>query len=292
MSALGDVVSGGISYIGNRKAKRAQEAAVAQARADLNAGYDQYGRSLDTGESALTQGYDTGSARRQSTAGQMGQVAQQGLQAQSDLWAPWMAPGLDAYKNFDRLLNDPTAFNDVLQTYSKSPQFQFQMQQATDAIKRSAAATGNRLGGAQLSALQGRAEDVANQGFNSWLDRLQQMAQTGFAATGNMANAQNQFNQAQTGALQYGDTSNWDIAKGKDILDINRQRGDLALQKAQDLAGLSGASGQINKDYALSQSALGSKVAGSVIGGMENAFMPGGGAAGGVANMFKTFALG
>ena len=99
---------------------------------------------------------------------------------------------------------------------------QFQLKQATDAVQRSAAATGNRLGGAQLSSLSGRANDVANQSFNGWLDRLQQMAQTGFDAQSNLSQAQNNLTTGRTNALQYGDTSALDVGMGKDVLGINK----------------------------------------------------------------------
>jgi uncharacterized protein with PIN domain len=183
-----------------------------------------------------------------------------------------MAPGLKALENFDSLVNNPAAFNDVLQTYSQTPQFKFQVQQATDAVKRQAAAAGNRFGGNQLAALSDRAGEVANQNANQWynnmLDRLGQLSGIGMQAAGNLSNATSQYGRDMGSALQYGDTSAWDIAKGKDILDINRQRGDLALQKANDLASLAGMSGRTAANYALSQSALGSQFASNALGGI------------------------
>ena len=119
-------------------------------------------------------------------------------------------------------LDDPQGYNTILAKYQQSPQYQFQLKQSLDAVKRSAAATGNRLGGAQLSALSDRAGDVAGQSanswINSWLDRLQTMANTGFNAQSNLAQARNNLTSGQTNALRYGDTSAFDIAKGKDIL--------------------------------------------------------------------------
>ena len=181
----------------------------------------------------------------------MGDVAQQGFNAQSDMWTPWTVPGLNAYQNMDTLLNDPNGYNTILQKYQASPQFQFQLKQATDAVQRSAAATGNRLGGAQLSALSGRANDVANQSFNGWLDRLQQMAQTGFNAQTNLSQAQNNLTTGRTNALQYGDTSALDVGMGKDVLGINQQRGDIGINRGQDMANLALGRGTIGANYHL-----------------------------------------
>lgn len=283
MSALGDVASFAIGYSGNRKARRAQEAAIAQAKADLAKGYSAAGSALDTGQGALEQGYTTGTAQRKSVASSLGNVAEQTLQQQKDIWAPWMAPGLNAIQKFDDLVNNPSAFNEALTSYSQTPQFKFQIQQATDAVRRQAAAAGNRFGGNQLAALSDRAGDVANQNATQWynqmLDRLGQLSQFGMSAAGNLSNATAQYGRDMGGALQYGDTSAWDISKGKDILDINRQRGDLALQKANDFANLSGASGKVGANYALSQAALGSGAASNLIGQAQSAFAPGGGGA-------------
>ena len=140
-----------------------------------------------------------------------------------------------------------------MQKYQASPQFQFQLKQATDAVQRSAAATGNRLGGAQLAALSGRANDVANQSFNGWLDRLQQMAQTGFNAQSNLSQAQNNLTAGRTNALQYGDTSALDVGLGKDVLGINQQRGDIGINRGQDMANLALGRGTIGANYHLAQ---------------------------------------
>lgn len=256
MSILGDIVGGGLQYTGNKKAKRAQEAALAQAKADLNTGYTSALGSLDTGQSALEQGYAAGTQQRQDVAGKLQGAASDTYGTQKELWAPWMAPGLNAYQKYSDLISNPESYNNTLAAYSQSPEFKFQMQQATDQVRRQAAAAGNRFGGNQLAALSDRATNVANQNVNQWLDRLQTLANTGFQATGQLSNAASNYGSALGNALQYGDTSQWDVSKGKDILDINKQRGDLALQKASDLAGLAGMAGQVGANYALSQGKL------------------------------------
>lgn len=237
----------------NKSARRALEAANQQAGIDVNQGYDAALNALNTGQSALESGYRSAKDTKGAISGQMADVAQQGFDAQQTMWTPWSIPGLNAYQQMDTLLNDPNGYNTVLKKFQDSPQFKFQLEQATDAVKRSAAATGNRFGGNQLSALSSRANDVANQSFNGWLDRLQQMAQTGLTAQGNISRAQDNLTAGRTNALQYGDTSALDIAQGKDILGINQQRGDIGVNRGQDMANLALGRGTIGANYHLAQ---------------------------------------
>ena len=253
MDIGGALLNYGIGRKRNKSARKALEEANRVAGININQGYDTALGALDTGQQALESGYGAAKDTKERISGQMGEVAQQGFNAQSDMWTPWTVPGLNAYKNMDTLLNDPNGYNTILQKYQASPQFQFQLKQATDAVQRSAAATGNRLGGAQLSALSGRANDVANQSFNGWLDRLQQMAQTGFNAQANLSQAQNNLTAGRTNALQYGDTSALDVAQGKDVLGINQQRGDIGINRGQDMANLALGRGTIGANYHLAQ---------------------------------------
>ena len=253
MDIGGALLNYGIGSKRNKSARKALEEANRVAGININQGYDTALGALDTGQKALESGYGAAKDTKERISGQMGEVAQQGFNAQSDMWTPWTVPGLNAYKNMDTLLNDPNGYNTILQKYQASPQFQFQLKQATDAVQRSAAATGNRLGGAQLSALSGRANDVANQSFNGWLDRLQQMAQTGFNAQSNLSQAQNNLTAGRTNALQYGDTSALDVGLGKDVLGINQQRGDIGINRGQDMANLALGRGTIGANYHLAQ---------------------------------------
>jgi len=257
MDIGGALLNYGIGSKRNKSARKALEEANRVAGININQGYDTALGALDTGQQALESGYGAAKDTKERISGQMGDVAQQGFNAQSDMWTPWTVPGLNAYQNMDTLLNDPNGYNTILQKYQSSPQFQFQLKQATDAVQRSAAATGNRLGGAQLSALSGRANDVANQSFNGWLDRLQQMAQTGFNAQANLSQAQNNLTTGRTNALQYGDTSALDVGMGKDVLGINQQRGDIGINRGQDMANLALGRGTIGANYHLAAGANG-----------------------------------
>ena len=55
-SALGEIASTIISRNANKKAKQRQEEALASARAGVLSGYDEEGRQLDVGQSALESG--------------------------------------------------------------------------------------------------------------------------------------------------------------------------------------------------------------------------------------------
>jgi len=257
MDIGGALLNYGIGRKRNKSARKALEEANRAAGISVNQGYDTALGALDAGQQALESGYGAAKDTKERISGQMGDVAQQGFDAQSDMWTPWTVPGLNAYQNMDTLLNDPNGYNTILQKYQSSPQFQFQLKQATDAVSRSAAATGNRMGGAQLSALSGRANDVANQSFNGWLDRLQQMAQTGFNAQSNLSQAQNNLTTGRTNALQYGDTSALDVGMGKDVLGINQQRGDIGINRGQDMANLALGRGTIGANYHLAAGANG-----------------------------------
>lgn len=250
--ALGILASVGSRLLGGsaaRKAKQREEEALAAARQAVLGGYDEAGKQIDVGQQALESGYGAATTQRKDVAGQLGTIGQSTFNAQKDLWTPWTVPGLNAYQNLDKLLNDPSGYSQAMQQFSQSSQYQFQMQQAQEAVKRSAAATGNRMGGNQMAALSDRAGQVAGQNMGDWLNRLQSMASTGFAATGNLSNAQTALGNTQQQAAQYGDTSQWDLAKGKDLQAVAGLRGDMALNKASDLSGMALTQGNIGSRY-------------------------------------------
>lgn len=252
-SALGEIASTIISRNANKKAKQRQEEALASARAGVLSGYDEAGRQLDVGQSALESGYSNATQQRKDVAGKLGDTAASTFSGVENYWTPWQVPGLQSYQQLNDLLNNPSAYQEAVKHFQASPQYQFQLQQATDQMRRAASAAGNRLGGAQLSALSDRAASVADQGFNQWLDRLQTQANTGFAATTNLSNARSALGGQQMQAEQYGDTSAWDLAKGQALQQLAAQRGDLALNKGYDLANLALKGGTVASNYNLAQ---------------------------------------
>jgi hypothetical protein len=247
--ALGAVSGIGGAVLGSRANKKAQKArllALAQARGELETGYGE-------ATAGLRKGYSRATDQRKDVAGQIGTTGDETFAAQQELWAPWMVPGLKAYENLDRLTNDPNAFNASFQQYAQSPGFQFRMGEATKQIKRQAAAAGNRFGGAQAAALGDRADQVASQGYGEWFDRMTRnlgsLAQTGMQATGQIGQARDAQGRTRIGALEYGDTSQWDIDKSKEL-------GQLSINKAQDFGNLALGTGGANANAALAKGQL------------------------------------
>lgn len=239
---VSSILGGRSAKKANKRAAEARRQALAQARKETEAGYTQ-------AEGLLRPAYEGAISQKKEVAGQIGTEGQSTFNAQQELWAPWMVPGLNAAKNLDTLLNDPEGYNTVFQKYAQSPQFKFKMDEATKQLRRQASASGNRFGGAQTAALMDRSQQVAGQEFNSWLDRLQQQAQMGFQATGQISNARDALGQTKIGALQYGDTGALDIAKGQ-------QLGELALGKSHDLANLTLGAGGVEANSALAKGQL------------------------------------
>lgn len=108
---------------------------------------------------------------------------------------PFSDAGRTALSQFQEGLN--VDFNDVLAGIEDDPFFKFQLEQGLDAVQGSAAAGGNLQSGRTLKALtefsSGLASQQAQQAFER--QRLQQsdlfnLAQTGFAADTNIANAE------------------------------------------------------------------------------------------------------
>lgn len=136
--------------------------------------------------SALGQGYNT--ARNDFTQ----------ARAQYD---PFTEQGLSAWG----MLGNATGLNGAegnaaaTGTFQASPGYQYNVNQAMDQTARGAAATGQLLGGNTLTALQDRANNLANQEFGNWFNRTQGLSDVGFNAAG----AQAGIDQGQ-GKLAYG----------------------------------------------------------------------------------------
>lgn len=81
--------------------------------------------------------------------------------------------------------------------FQTSPGYQFQVDQATEAARRQAAATGRLDSGNTLTALTTLGSNLANQEYGNWLNRLTQQGQMGLSAAGAIGN-----NLGQTADLQ------------------------------------------------------------------------------------------
>lgn len=116
--------------------------------------------------------------------------------------------------------------------FQTSPGYQFQLDQATQAGQRQAAATGRLDGGGTLAALTSLGSGLANQEYNNYLNRLQGQGQMGFNAAQAMGN-----NLGQQANLQYQQGAGQaQIAqdRGRTLAGINS---GLGASMAQSLAG-------------------------------------------------------
>lgn len=77
--------------------------------------------------------------------------------------------------------------------FQETPGYQFQLEQGLNAIDNSAASRGNLFSGATLKASQGFGQGLANQEYNTYLNRLAAQANAGQAAAGNQAAAGSNF---------------------------------------------------------------------------------------------------
>lgn len=87
------------------------------------------------------------------------------------------------------------------QGFQKTPGYQFALDQGMDAIENSAAARGNALSGATLRSGARFGQGLANQEYNTYLNRLTGGAATGQAAASNLANAGANFAAGSGNAL-------------------------------------------------------------------------------------------
>lgn len=129
---------------------------------------------------ALGEGYDA-------ARGEYGQMG-----ASADLFRPYAETGGRA---FDLLagsygVNGAGGNQAAVGAFQSSPGYQWGVDQATDAVARKAAAAGVAGSGNTLAAISDRAGQMANQEYGNWRAGLRDIGQTGFNATGSIAQLQ------------------------------------------------------------------------------------------------------
>src|ERR1051325_7591872 len=129
--------------------KNAQDAANARI-AGINQGYD-------LASSALQGGLDTANRYYNQAYGSWTPLAQQGAQASNDY--------ADALG-----LNGPAGNARALAAFQNNPAYRAQLQMGVDALDRGAAARGMLQSGNTLAAEQQYGQNLANQGYNQYLN--------------------------------------------------------------------------------------------------------------------------
>jgi hypothetical protein len=154
-------------------------AAAAQGRLDegRTSALDAIGTGRTNGLAALGQGYD---------------AARPEYQGAIDRFQPWTDAGTKALGTYqDSLgLNGAGGNANAVSQFQASPGYQWQQDQAADQIARKQSALGALGSGNTMVALQDRAQNIANQEYGGWQDRLNGLSNTGLQATGAQATLQ------------------------------------------------------------------------------------------------------
>lgn len=109
-------------------------------------------------------------------------------------------PALGAMQNAAGV-NGPAGHAQALQDFQASPGYQFQFDEGMRAVNAGAAAQGMSNSGATLKALQARGQQLANQDFSQYYNRLAGLAQIGQASAAGTASAGIQSANAQGNIL-------------------------------------------------------------------------------------------
>lgn len=178
---MGGLFSGSSSRrVGAWAYQQAQEAG-AKAQTQLDQGQTSALNSISEGRtqglSSLGQGYDT---------------ARTEYQGASDRYQPWTDAGTKALSTYQDSLgqNGAEGNANAVAQFQASPGYQYQVDQATDAVARKASALGALGSGNTQAAITDRASQLANQEYGGWQDRLNGLSNTGLQATNAQADLQ------------------------------------------------------------------------------------------------------
>lgn len=147
---------------------------------------------LDQGKSDALAAIGTGRTNSLNALGQGYDAAVPEYQAAIDRFNPWAEAGTKALTTYQNSLGQNGADGNAaaVSQFQASPGYQYQVDQATDAVARKASALGALGSGNTMQAITDRASNLANQEYGGWQDRLNGLSNTGLAATGQQANIQ------------------------------------------------------------------------------------------------------
>lgn len=198
------------------EAQRARDFAVQRGQI----GMDAIAGGRDRGLNAINDAYGRAGGYLDAGLGQArGDLAQMaGLSRYTDS----AAQQIDSGGNLAALQNGGLAAG-----FQADPGFQFRQQQGEQAINRSAAARGGRLGGATLKALAGFNQDLASQEFGNYANRQIGMAQARdqMGLQSGLAAQQNQMGLAGMGYGAQSQLSNLAMQGGTARAQMSQQQG-------------------------------------------------------------------
>lgn len=146
--------------------------------------------------------------------------------------------GLDAIG-----VNGPEGNARATAAFQADPGYQYRVNQALDQTKRAAAASGMDIGGNTLAALSDRAGNMADQGYQTWLQNLQGYVSPELQATGGQAGAIAAKAPVYTGTAQ--NIANLGTNTTNGITNQNTQEANAEMQASKNLWGMGLAAAQL-----------------------------------------------
>lgn len=111
---------------------------------------------------------------------------------------PWVSAGTDALTTYQGSLGQggQGARDAAVSQFQNSPGYQYAVDQASDATARKASALGALGSGNTMAAIADRAQNMQNQEYGAWQDRLNGLSTQGLQASGTQAGLQGQLGQS------------------------------------------------------------------------------------------------
>lgn len=106
-----------------------------------------------------------------------------------DLYDPFVSAGRKAWDQYSDAsgVNGQEGHDRAVANFRAGPGYEWQVDEATDAVARKASALGALGSGNTMAAITDRASHLADQEYDDYLSRLDNIGKTGFAATGAQA---------------------------------------------------------------------------------------------------------
>lgn len=122
-----------------------------------------------------------------------------------DRLSPWVQAGTGALTTYQGSLGQggQAARDAAVSQFQNTPGYQYAVDQASDATARKASALGALGSGNTMTAIADRAQNMQNQEYGAWQDRLSGLSNTGLTAANAQAGYQGQLGSSLAGLGQY-----------------------------------------------------------------------------------------
>ena len=155
-------------------------------------------------------------------------------------YEPWVASGKAANSLYGDALGLNGAEGNARATgaFQAGPGYDFAVDESMRAAERAASAGGTLSSGNLLAALQDRGNNLANQEYGSWLDRLNGQSAQGLQAAGGQANEYNNLGALYQGTA--GDRLSLESSVLEGLMGNNNQTATIKDQQSANKAGFFG----------------------------------------------------